>query len=89
MITLRQIKVAWKMLKWRWTSAMPRVFKSIMIVSSFVSGLSLAIHSALSASGVEESAWFQDILPYLIGFGAGIAFISKFTVDYSKKDEDN
>ena len=81
-------------IKSRWQNAMPKFFRCVFYVSSLVSGTALAVNTALQAAGVSPHDWWNDLMPYLIGFPAGIAFAAKFTQQYNgepikKEDEKN
>lgn len=71
----------------RWRGAMPRFFKVIAVVCSLVSGTALAVNTAMTAAGAQPHEWWIDIYPYLVGIPAGMAFVSKFTVNGGFKDE--
>lgn len=63
----------------RWTNAMPKFFKVLFGVFSFIGGMALAVNTALQASGAQTHQWWNDLFPYLIGTSAGAAFVAKFT----------
>lgn len=75
-------------LKKRWTNAMPRFFRVICWASALVSGTALAVNTAIVAGGGVPHAWWSDIYPYLLGVPAGMAFVAKFTQQYSGKPVD-
>lgn len=78
------MKKAWNNLKQRWKARTPRIFKWIIKVALGVSGVSIAIHSALMAAGAAEPMWWQEIYPYLVGVPAGMAAVAKITQTYDK-----
>lgn len=75
---------AFENLKKRWKAKTPRIFKFIIKVALGVSGVSVAIHSALMAAGAGEPMWWQEIYPYLVGVPAGMAAVAKITQTYDK-----
>lgn len=66
----------------RWSNAMPIFFRRLFWVCSLISGTALAANTAMQTAGVSPHDWWTDVLPYLIGFPAGIAFAAKFTQQY-------
>lgn len=78
------MRKVWDNLKLRWKAKTPRIFKCIIKVALGVSGVSVAIHSALMAAGAAEPMWWQDVYPYLVGVPAGMAAVAKITQTYDK-----
>ena len=75
----------WKTISTRWKNAMPKFFNRVCWVCSLISGSVAAANTAMQAMGIQPHEWFTDLLPYLIGFPAGIAFAAKFTQQYTGK----
>ena len=73
------MKKKWHILLLRWKAESPELFKRLINICLFISGLSLSVHTAIITAGALEPVWFADIYPYLIGIPAGIAFTSKLT----------
>ena len=63
----------------RWRSESPLILKRITNFCFAISGMAIAIHVAVSASGATEPEWWNTIYPYLVGIPAGMAFVSKLT----------
>ena len=80
------VKAWWKVCKDRWKSAMPKFFKVVMTICALVGGTAIAINTAFQALGVTPHDWWNDILPYIIGFSVGGGFIAKFTKERGKID---
>ena len=71
----------------RWHNKMPKFFSRICWVCSLVSGTALAVNAAILAAGVQPHEWWSDILPYLVGIPAGMAFVAKFTQTYPNGEQ--
>ncbi len=69
----------------RWKAKTPIIFKRIIKLSIGISTVALAIHSAITSLGLEVPEWWLDVLPYLVGAGAGAGAVAKLTQQY---DED-
>lgn len=69
-------------LRQRWRNHMPVFFRRLFWTCSLISGTALAANTAMQAAAVTPHDWWTDVLPYLIGFPAGIAFAAKFTQQY-------
>ena len=54
----------------RWRSESPLIFKRITNFCLAISGMAIAIHVAVSASGATEPEWWNTIYPYLVGIPA-------------------
>lgn len=78
----------WKEIKERWKRHMPIFFKRVFTICSLVSGTALAANTAIVAAGATPHEWWTEMLPYLIGIPAGMAFVCKFTVNDKKGLED-
>ena len=68
---------------------MPKFFRGVFWVCSLISGTVLAANTAITAAGVQPHEWWIDILPYLIGVPAGMAFAAKFTQTYDGKPKNS
>ena len=69
---MKQLKNTIEIIKNRWKSTTPSFFKNIIRIGLSISGVSLAIHGALMASGAIEPQWWVDIYPYLIAIPDGM-----------------
>ncbi len=76
------MKKIYKNLRLRWKAKTPRVFKWIIKIALSISGVAIAIHSALMAAGAMEPGWWTTIYPYLVGIPAGMAAVAKITQTY-------
>lgn len=74
-------------LKERWKANTPKFFKKIIWIGTGISGLAIAIHTALVMAGAFEPQWWVITYPYVIGVPAGMSFISKFTRDYGIEEQ--
>lgn len=77
-----QIKTFSKEARKRWKAKMPKFFSRICWICSLISGTALAAQEAMIVAHIEPHEWWTDILPYLIGIPAGMAFAAKFTMTY-------
>ena len=50
-----------------------------MGIAVSVSGVAIAVHTAITSSGADIPEWWATIYPYLIGFGAGMTAVAKLT----------
>jgi len=66
----------------RFQAKTPKVARRIRNISAFISGVSLAVMTALLSAQATIPDWFY---PYLIGLPAAIAFVFQFAED---KDDD-
>lgn len=66
----------------RWKNRMPKFFRVIFMVCSLTSGTAIAINTAILAAGSTPHEWWNELMPYLIGIPAGMAFVAKFTQSY-------
>ena len=73
----------WKTISTRWRNSMPKFFNRVCWVCSLISGSVAAANQAMQTMGIQPHEWFTELLPYLIGFPAGIAFAAKFTQQYT------
>lgn len=77
-------------LKERCQAKSPKIFQWILRTSLAVSGVALAINTALMAGGAIMPLWWSLVYPYLIGVGAGAAAVAKLTrEDAELKNNDN
>ena len=74
----------WLNIQQRWTNTMPKFFKWVFGVFSFIGGLAVAINEGLEVSHAQPHQWWIDVYPYLIGSSFGAAFVAKFTQTYGK-----
>lgn len=81
---MSKIKIYWKQMTARWRAKMPQVFKKVMYIGTGISGLAIAVHTALVMSGALEPQWWVTSYPYIIGIPAGAAFMAKFTREQPK-----
>lgn len=65
----------------RFQADTPKIAKRVRNVCAFVSGLALAVMTALLAAQSQIPGWFNDIYPYCIGVPAAIAFLCQFAED--------
>ena len=68
---------------------MPKFFRNICWVGTLISGAALAANTAITAGGGTTHAWWDNIYPYLLGIPAGMAFVAKFTQQYSGQPIDH
>lgn len=71
-------------LKARWKARSPLIFRRITNVCVAISGVALAVQTALTAAGAQAPEWWLAAYPYLIGVPAGMAAVAKLT-----KEDDN
>lgn len=71
---MNTIKNLWQ----RFQSGTPKIARRVRNISAFVSGMALAVMTALLAAQSSIPEWFNKAYPYLIGIPAAIAFISQF-----------
>ena len=83
-----KVKKAGNTLAHRWRNAMPVFFRRVFWLCSMVSGMAIAINTAITSAGIIPHSWWQDICPYLIGIPAGMAFCAKFTQTYHGRPVD-
>lgn len=69
----------------RFQSDTPKIARAIRNIAAFVSGLALAVMTALLAAQSTIPTWFNNVYPYLIGVPAAVAFISQFSSDNKNK----
>ena len=70
-------------LKSRWRNAMPRFFRNICWTGTLISGTAITVNTAITAGGGTPHEWWSNAFPYLVGIPAGMAFVAKFTQQYS------
>ena len=73
-----------KIIKERWQTESPAIFKFITNLCLFISGMAIAIHFAVTTAGATEPNWWNTIYPYLVGVPAGMAFVAKMTKEDNK-----
>lgn len=76
----------WKIIKERWRSKTPVFFKKVIWIGTSVSGVAIAINTALGMAGAMAPVWWCNVFPYLVGVPAGMAAIAKLTRDDSKDE---
>jgi hypothetical protein len=86
---MKQIKNVIKEIKDRLMAKTPSFFKYIIRIGLSISGVSLAIHEAMIASGAIEPQWWVDIYPYLIAIPAGMTATAKLTREYGPDKKQN
>ncbi|MDD4728881.1 MAG: hypothetical protein PHN55_09055 [Dysgonamonadaceae bacterium] len=74
-------------IKDRWNSKTPKFFKAIVKIGISISGIGLAMHTAMIASGAIEPQWWIDIYPYIIAIPAGMAACAKLTRDHGNNNQ--
>lgn len=79
MKAIQDIKVWINRLGERFQADTPKIAKRIRNISAFVSGLALAVMTALLSAQSAIPEWFNAVYPYLIGVPAAIAFICQFS----------
>lgn len=81
MLVVEKIKSLSCQLWIRFQSDTPKIARRIRNVCAFVSGLALAVMTALLAAQSQIPGWFNDIYPYCIGVPAAVAFLCQFAED--------
>lgn len=79
------VRRQWQGLSDRWRARSPKVFRRITNIGLAVSGVALAIQTALTAAGAMAPIWWCNVYPYLIGVPAGMAAVAKFTKEDEKQ----
>lgn len=79
-----QITSFFRRLSERFQADTPKMASRIRNVSAFISGVALAVMTALLAAQSSIPEWFNNVYPYLIGIPAAIAFACQFS---EKKEE--
>ena len=81
MLIVDKIKCFGSQLWTRFEADTPKIARRIRNVCAFISGLALAVMTALLAAQSQIPGWFNDIYPYCIGVPAAIAFLCQFAED--------
>lgn len=68
-----------RVLKDRWLSKSPKIFRKITNIGCSVSAIALSVNLSLVASGAVQPTWWVNLFPYLVGVPAGMAAIAKLT----------
>lgn len=63
----------------RFQADTPKIAKRVRNVAAFVSGLSMAVMTALITAQASIPDWFNRIYPYCIGLPAAVAFACQFS----------
>ena len=63
----------------RFQTDTPKIARRVRNVAAFVSGLSVAVMTALITAQASIPEWFNRIYPYCIGFPAAVAFACQFS----------
>lgn len=71
------MKRFWKTIKDRWTAATPKFFKKVIWIGTSISGVAIAINTALGLAGAMAPVWWCNVYPYLVGVPAGMAAVAK------------
>lgn len=79
-----QIENIFHRLAERFQADTPKIAGRVRNISAFISGLALAVMTALLAAQSPIPEWFNNIYPYLIGVPAAVAFACQFA---EKKDK--
>lgn len=63
----------------------PRVFRKVQYVAGALSAVAIAINAECINMGVVLPDWWSSIIPYIIGFSAGLVALSQFTQRYDSE----
>lgn len=63
----------------RFQADTPKVARWVRNIAAFVSGLAMAVMTALITAQAVIPEWFNSIYPYLIGLPAAVAFACQFS----------
>lgn len=63
----------------RFQADTPKIARRVRNVAAFVSGLSMAVMTALITAQASIPDWFNRIYPYCIGLPAAVAFACQFS----------
>lgn len=83
---MARFKRLWRHLVARWKADTPKVFKWLVWLGTTVSGLALAVNTAMEMGHAIQPAWWLYCYPYLLMIPAAVAFFAKFT---KKGDKNN
>jgi hypothetical protein len=83
---MKSIRLIYKQLIARWKAEMPIAFRAIVYAGTTVSGLALAVNTAMEMGHAIQPAWWLYCYPYLLMIPAAVAFFAKFT---KKGDKNN
>lgn len=70
----------------RWKAECPKIFKNILRLSLALSGVALAINTAMVSGGANIPEWWSATYPYLVGVGAGAAAVAKLTKEHNSEE---
>ncbi|WP_333615549.1 hypothetical protein [Bacteroides pyogenes] len=57
-------------------------------IGTSVSGIAIAVNTAMGAAGATIPSWWSNVFPYLVGVPAGMAAISKLAKEDKNGKED-
>ncbi len=75
-------------IKKRWRAETPRFFRRVVWTGASVSGVAIAVNTALGMAGAVAPVWWNDIFPYLVGVPAGMAAVAKLAREDDRGKED-
>lgn len=76
---VRKIRTGIITLSRRFQADTPKIARRVRNVAAFVSGLSMAVMTALITAQASIPEWFNRIYPYCIGLPATVAFACQFS----------
>ena len=71
----------------RWRAKTPLIFSRIIKIAMGIGMTAAAIQAELIRTGAETPDWWVNILPYLVGAGAGASAVAKLTQQYDKDNK--
>ena len=71
----------------RWMAKTPLIFSRIIKIAMGIGMTAAAIQAELIRTGAETPDWWVNILPYLVGAGAGASAVAKLTQQYDKDNK--
>jgi hypothetical protein len=60
----------------------PKIFRKVQYVAGAISATMIAVNSQAMEYAIELPSWWNKIIPYVIGFSAGLVALSQFTQSY-------
>lgn len=60
----------------------PKVFRRVQYIAGALSAVMIAISTEYSTMGFELPNWWNNVMPYVIGFSTGLVALSQFTQSY-------
>ena len=57
----------------------PKIFRKVQYVAGAMSAAMIAVNSQAMEYAIELPSWWNKIIPYVIGFSAGLVALSQFT----------